>query len=234
MQSCGYAITRSQKEQHKDRRTYLDSVLDLLLELVRDVAAVRDVADARQRRGRRELLRKGWQPGGAAAHFRSFLLRWHDGEGSHHKQLPASAMHKMHRQRSTACSAVSRTGQQGQLQDTRRALAMQAHGGALGVDAAGQQALRAAGGRVGEHALQAAEHVAAQLRVAVGALVRARLRALDRPRAHQLRAGPRRSGAWLRRPPGRELRTCGACAHMHPADDHHHGIPILQDPSAKA
>ena len=90
---------------------------------------------------------------------------------------------------------------------------MQARRGALGVDAAGEQALRAAGGGVSEQALQAAEHVAAQLRVAVGALVRACLRALDRPRAHQLRAGPGRSGARLHSPSGQVAESCAHAAH---------------------
>ena len=45
------------------RRTqYLNGVLELLLEVVRDVRAVRDVADARQRHGRRELRREAGQP----------------------------------------------------------------------------------------------------------------------------------------------------------------------------
>lgn len=53
--------------------------------------------------------------------------------------------------------------------------------------AAGEEAFGATGGGVSQQALQAAEHVAAELRMAVGPLVRARLRTLYSARAHQLR-----------------------------------------------
>lgn len=54
------------------RRTYLDGVLDLLLQVLGDVIAVSNVPDARQRNTGSEGLGEAWQPahrgGGGGAH----------------------------------------------------------------------------------------------------------------------------------------------------------------------